>query len=182
MKVYFSFIFFLTISISAYSQQYMPQDAGSKVHFVIKNFGIKTGGDFTGLKGKISFNPNQITNAIFDVTVSAGTIDTDNSQRDESLVGEDYFDVKKYPVIKITSTKISTTNKTNAGYYYFTGNLTIKGVTQTISFPFQVEKINDDYLFSGEFQINRLAFGVGERSMVLGNTVIVQLKVLAKHQ
>ena len=30
-----------------------PVDAGSKVHFTIKNFGIKTGGDLSGLKGEI---------------------------------------------------------------------------------------------------------------------------------
>jgi polyisoprenoid-binding protein YceI len=170
------------LTLPTFGQQYVPQDAGSKVHFIVKNFGINTGGDLTGLQGEISFAPNQIANSTFDVTVSTKTIDTDNSQRDESLIGKDYFDVKTYPEIRITSTKISATNKTSTGYYYFTGNLTIKGITQPISFPFQVEKIKEDYLFTGEFEINRLLFGVGEKSMVLGNTVKIQLKVLAKHQ
>lgn len=182
MKLYYSIVYLLVITFPTFAQQYVPQDAGSKVHFIVKNFGINTGGDFTGLIGKISFNPSQIANSSFDVTVSAKTIDTDNSQRDASLISKDYFDVKNYPEIRITSTKISTTNKTNEGFYYFTGNLTIKGITLPISFPFQVEKIKDDYLFTGEFDINRLVFGVGEKSMVLGNGVKIQLKVLAKHQ
>ena len=45
----------LLISGIIYGQKYTPTDAGSKVHFVIKNFGIRTGGDFTGLKGSIVF-------------------------------------------------------------------------------------------------------------------------------
>ena len=32
--------------VTAFGQNYTPTDAGSKVRFVIKNFGINTGGTF----------------------------------------------------------------------------------------------------------------------------------------
>ncbi|MDP4282913.1 MAG: YceI family protein [Bacteroidota bacterium] len=178
LKTLLPFLFFATTTLSA--QNYKPTDNGSKVHFEIKNFGISTGGDFTGLKGEIQFLPDNITSSQFNVSVAASTIDTDNSLRDKSLVGDEYFDTAKYPQIKIVSTKIDKTNKTATGFYYFSGNITMHGVTKTISFPFQAEKIQDDYLFTGKFEINRLDFGIGEKSMVLGNTVSVSLSILAK--
>ena len=54
------------------------------------------------------------------------------------------------------------------------------GVTKPISFPFHVEKVNDNYLFTGEFEINRLDFGVGSNSAVLSDTVNVSLSVWQK--
>ena len=92
----------------------------------------------------------------------------------------EYFDAEKYAEITIASTKIDKTNKTESGFYYFTGNLNMHGITKPISFPFHIEKVNDTYLFTGEFEINRLDYGVGSNSTVLSNTVNVSLSVLAK--
>jgi polyisoprenoid-binding protein YceI len=170
----------ILFSINVHSQNYTPVDAGSKVHFIIKNFGINTGGDFSGLKGQIVFSPEKPADCKFDVTVSASTIDTDNEMRDKNLVSNEYFDAAKYPVIKLVSTKISKTNKTADGFYFFTGDLTIKGVTKNISFPFQVKKISDNYLFTANFDIDRTDFGVGEKNIVLSNKVSVSLSVTAK--
>ena len=172
-------IFLFFISSNLYAQQLKPVDNGSRVHFVIKNFGISTGGDFSGLKGTISFNPENIPASTFDVSVSAATVDTDNESRDKDLAGADYFDVKNYPDINIVSTKIEKTNKSDSGYYYFTGELTMHGVTKTISFPFQAQKQKNGFLFTGDFEINRVDFGVGEKSVVLGSKVTVSLSVAA---
>ena len=174
------FIYFLFITVTAGAQNYTPVDGGSKVHFVIKNFGINTGGDFTKLGGKIIFSPENPSTSIFDVTVSSSTVDTDNSMRDKNLAGDEYFDAAKFPIIHLVSTKIEKTNKTTDGFYYFTGNLTIKGITKTISFPFQAKKVNNDYLFTGNFEIDRTDFGVGEKNIVLSNKVALTLSVTAK--
>lgn len=179
MKRILPFIFILFTS-SLFAQKYTPTDKGSKIHFSIKNFGIKTGGELSGLKGEILFFATDLTSCNFNVSVDATTIDTDNGSRDSHLKESDYFDVEKYHDITITSTKIDKTNKTETGFYYFTGALTLRGVTKPISFPFHVEKVNDNYLFTGEFEINRVDYGVGSNSAVLSNTVKVSLSVLAK--
>jgi len=171
---------FLIFSFAAISQKYKPLDAGSKVHFIIKNFGIETGGDFTGLMGDISFIPANITTSSFDVSVSVKTIDTDNDMRDKDLKAKKYFDADTYPAITIKSTKIDRTNKSATGWYYFTGTLTMHGVTKPIEFPFSATLKGNDYLFVGGFTINRLDYGVGGNSAVLSNNVKVSLSVLAK--
>lgn len=173
-------IVLLFISLNTVAQNYTPVDSGSKVHFVIKNFGIGTGGDLADLKGDIAFLPETPDKSSFNVTVSTSTIDTDNEMRDKSLVSDEYFDATKFPVIKIVSTKIEKTNKTASGYYFFTGSLTIKGITKTISFPFQAKKVAGGFLFTGDFEIDRTQFGVGEKNLVLSDKVAVSLSVFAK--
>ena len=97
--------------------------------------------------------------------------------RDEHLRKPEYFDVKKYPVIRFLSNRITTS--TQAGTLFITGKLTIKNVTREISFPFTAVPQQDGYLFTGEFKINRLHFGVGESSSVADN-LTVSLKVFAR--
>lgn len=160
-----------------HAQTYTPTDAGSKVHFVIRNFGIKTGGDFTGLKGSIIFNPNALSSSRISVTVESKTVDTDNNMRDNHLRKSEYFDVEKYPVISFVSTRI--TQSTRAGRFYVFGNLTIKGITKPVEFGFSATPQNNGYLFEGEFDINRRDFDVGGSSISLSDELTVSLKVLA---
>ncbi len=156
-----------------------PTDAGSKVHFVIKNFGIKTGGDFSGLKGTVKFDPKNPAASSFDVTVNSSTIDTDNNSRDGHLKKEDYFDVKKYPTIHMVSTKIQGTVK--QGRYQFTGNLTIKSTTKPIAFQFVAEEKDGGYVFTSDaINLNRRDYGVGGSSISMGDELKVTLTVFAK--
>lgn len=155
-----------------------PTDDGSKVHFVIRNFGIKTGGDLSGLKGSIKFDMSSVQTWAFDVSVESSTINTDNDTRDGHLKKAEYFDAKKYTTIHLISSKIQTTDK--AGVYLFVGSLTIKGVTKPIQFPFKVNKSKDGYLFTGDFEINRRDFGVGSSSVSLADNLKVSLVVFAK--
>lgn len=156
----------------------VPQSESSKVHFVIKNLGINTGGDLTGLEGKIFINEKDISKSYADVTVKVETIDTDNERRDKHLRSADYFEAAKYPTIRIVSTGI-TKNAKGAGFI-FTGNITIKETTKSISFPFTVLKNTEGYLLAGEFTINRLDFAVGGNSSTMSDNVKVELSIFAK--
>ena len=164
--------------VTAFGQNYTPTDAGSKVRFVIKNFGINTGGTFEGLAGTITFDPANLTNASFNVTVDAKTVDTDMEARDNHLRKEEYFDVEKYPKVSFRSTKITTTNKD--GYLFMFGVITIKNISKEISFPFKQTSKDGGILFDGEFKLNRLDFGVGGKSFSMSDELNVELSIFAK--
>jgi polyisoprenoid-binding protein YceI len=160
-------------------QSITPIDPGSKVHFVIKNFGIKTGGDFTGLKGTVKFDPKNPVLSFFDVTVNSSTIDTDNSTRDGHLKKEEYFDVNKFPTIRMQSAKVLPTTK--QGRYQFTGSLTIKGTTKPIQFQFVAAEKDGGYLFTSDaITINRKDFNVGGSSISMADELKLTLSVLAR--
>ena len=164
--------------VTAFGQNYTPTDAGSKVRFVIKNFGINTGGTFEGLSGTITFDPANLASASFNVSVDAKTVDTDLEARDNHLRKEEYFDVEKYPKVSFRSTKITTTNK--EGYLYMFGVITIKNISKDISFPFKQTSKDGGILFDGEFKLNRLDFGVGGKSFSMSDELSVELSIFAK--
>ncbi len=180
MKRLYTLFLLLIVIEAAFSQTYIPGDDGSKVRFVIKNFGINTGGTFEGLSGAIEFDPQNLAAAKFNVSVEAKTVDTDIQARDNHLRREEYFDVEKYPRLSFTSTKVTRTNKPE--YLYMFGNLTIKGVTREVKFPFQVFQKENGYLFEGEFTLNRRDFGVGGRSFSLSDKLDVELSVFARKE
>ena len=161
-----------------FSQTYTPTDEGSKVRFVIKNFGINTGGTFDGLSGNITFDPAALTAASFNVSVDAKTVDTDMEARDNHLRKAEFFDVEKYPKLSFRSTKITTTNK--EGYLFMFGVITIKNVSKEISFPFKQTSKDGGILFEGEFKLNRRDFGVGGKSFSMADDLTVELSIFAK--
>ena len=175
----FNWIFallFMSSVVASAQQNLSPVPAESKVHFDIKNFGFNVGGDFGGLKGQVVFDKTNPSASSFDITVDATSIDTDNSRRDGHLRDVDYFDVTKYPTIRIVGNAILNSDKT----YQFKGNLTIKNTTKPIEFPFTVSAKDAGLLFEGAFEIDRLHFTVGKESTVMSDKVKVTLKVLAK--
>jgi polyisoprenoid-binding protein YceI len=168
----------LLVTSTAFAQNYTATDEGSKVHFTIKNFGIKTGGDFTGLKGTIVFNPKALTTSFMNVSVNANSVNTDNTGRDKHLRKEEYFSVEKFPLINFVSTKI--TESSMAGRFFVIGNLTIKGVTKSVQFGFSATPSETGYTFTGDFEINRRDFSVGGSSSVMADKLKVTLNVIAK--
>jgi polyisoprenoid-binding protein YceI len=164
-------------AVPGVAQEYKPTDTGSAVQFEIKNFGFNTKGSFSGLDGKIVFDPQHAAGASFDITIDAATINTDNSMRDGHLKKEGYFDVEKYPRIRFLSTGVTGPDK--SGHYTLNGKLTIKATTKDISFPFVVTPLGDDLIFKGDFPLNRRDFDVGGSSTI-SNELKVSLTVLAK--
>jgi len=154
------------------SSELKPVDANEAVTFTIKNFGINTNGELKGIRGTIKWDAANPSASVFNVTVDANTINTGIDMRDNHLRKEEYLNVEKYPFISFVSTAVSANN--------VTGNLTIKGVTKQVSFPFTVKPSTGGFVFEGSFSINRRDFGVGGGSVSLSNSVTVNLKVQAK--
>jgi polyisoprenoid-binding protein YceI len=170
------FLFLQAAVASTAFAQYRPVDKGSSVAFTIKNFGINTGGSFSGLLGEINFDNQDLSKASVKVSIDANSINTDNQTRDEHLRQDTYFDVKAYPRIFFASTKI--TRSGESGVLLISGKLTIKNQTREIYFPFTATPDGNGYVFKGTFSINRKDFGVGGTS-IISNSLEVQLSILA---
>lgn len=130
-------------------------ESGSKVVFRIGNMLVNTvEGTFTGMKGAINFNEEDLTNSGFAVCVDATTVETGIEKRDNHLLEEVFFYTEQYPVICFESKKIS---KTDEGFQV-QGDLTIRDVTRTIEFPFTF----DGKTFEGSFELERLDYNIGK--------------------
>ena len=180
MKRIFALVVALTATAVSFGQHFIPVDEGSEIAFKIRNFGVNVSGSFKGLHGKIVFNPDSLSTAHFDVTIDVKSINTGIDQRDNHLRSEDYFEAEKYPAIHFVSTRITTS--TSKEYLFVFGKLTIKDVTKEISFPFKATPKENEFLFEGEFTLNRRDYNVGGGSISMGDNVRLNLKVRAKNE
>ncbi|HTB30543.1 MAG TPA: YceI family protein [Bacteroidia bacterium] len=110
-------------------------------------------GAFTSVKGDISFDPNDLASAKFNVTVDVNSIATGNGMKNIKAKNETWFNTDKYPTITFVSSKVT---KTASGYQV-DGTLTMHGVAKQISIPFTFA----NNTFTGSFSVNRIEYGVG---------------------
>lgn len=118
--------------------------------------------------------PEDYTQSKLTVDIAAKSINTNNSMRDEELLGEDFFRVEEYPEINFEATSIS---QTDTGYVAH-GDLTLMGKAKPLEVPFKHlgKGVNDNdeafEAFEGQFEFDRTAHGMEEVTSV-GNIVTV---------
>ena len=130
---------------------------------------MEVNGTLDNPEGTVVFDANDLAASSVRASIKVATINTGIDARDEELVAAEYFDAKQHPRISFQSTRIS---KSGNGYQA-TGKLTIKGHTETVNIPFTVE----NNVFAGNFQLDRLDYGVGESSWILSDEVKVKFSL-----
>jgi polyisoprenoid-binding protein YceI len=170
--------FFLVVLIGLITLPGLAQSSwqvrSGNISFEIKNAGFTVDGSFGDLKGDIRFHPSEVAQAQLSASVGVETIETGITSRDHHLMGQEYFYVDQYPRIKMRAVRIT---KRSATAFDGKFELTIRGKTQLIDFPFTFRHDGETGSFDGEFLINRLDFGVGGNSLFLSNDVKVSLHV-----
>ena len=102
----------------------------SEVGFSVKHLMISTvRGRFSGVKGSVLLDSQDISRSSVEVEIDAATIDTREEKRDAHLRSPDFFDVEKHPTITFRSRRIE---PLGGDRFRVTGDLTIRGVTREV--------------------------------------------------
>jgi polyisoprenoid-binding protein YceI len=102
----------------------------SLAQFSVRHMMISTvRGQFGGVKGIIHYDPKNPAAATVEATIDAATINTGEPKRDSDLKGEEFFDVKKYPVMKFLSKRVEVAGP---GKLKVTGDLTVNAITKQV--------------------------------------------------
>ncbi len=169
----FPFGALLLLALPICGQQAVELVPGTaSVEFRIRNAGFWVDGTLSGMQVKGSFSPEQPEQSRLEASVDAATIDTGISARDDHLKKEKYLHVSAHPEIKIRSRSI----RREGDKWILEGALTIKGTTRDLRIPFDAQARPNGYLLTGSFSIDRLDFGVGGKSLILGNRVEVTIR------
>lgn len=173
MKHFFALIA-LTLTISVAHAQTKHMLTKATVEFKLKNMGFNTGGVIEKVEADINFSKDKPEASTITATADANSINTDNDMRDGHLKKPEYFDVAKYP--KITMKSVSFKSK---GGNNFIGvfNVTIKDKTKALEVPFTYVGTGNTADFKGTFKLNRLDFGVGGKSAMMGDEITVELNI-----
>ena len=119
-------------------------------------------GGFNDFDGKFSHDPANPAASKVNVTIDAGSLDTNHAERDKHLRSDDFFDVASYPTISFDSTGY----QAGAEGDKLTGNLTMLGVTREVEVDVKhIGEGKDPWGgyrsgFSGNVEIDAADFGL----------------------
>ena len=163
------------------SGTYTLDSAHTRIGFVARHAMVtKVRGQFNDFEGSGVVDSSDFTKSTVTVIIQAASIDTRNEQRDAHLRSNDFLAMEEYPQITFTSTGIQQTGPTSVE---LTGDLTIRGVTNTVTIPFEFEGAATDPYgnlrvgFEGSVVINRKDYGVTWNVALETGGVLVSDKV-----
>ncbi|NNF19432.1 MAG: YceI family protein [Flavobacteriaceae bacterium] len=146
-----------------------------QVNFTIKNAGIPVNGTISNLRGNLQWNHNRPHKTLIRITADPTTIKTGIGIRDKHLQRADYFDVTSYPGIQM---ELLSLKKESKDTYTATFKLDIKEVTKEIEVPLKITRENQQEYLEAEFELNRLDYLLGDKSIILSDTVNIMARVL----
>lgn len=139
----------------------------SSIHWVGKKITGQHDGtlDFSG--GSLTFDKKKLTGGSFTVdmtTISATDVEGKTKEKlDGHLKADDFFGVEKFPTSKLVFTKVTDKGK---GVYAVTADMTIKGITNAVSFEMTVKENSA----TTKFNVDRTKFDIkyGSKSFFEG--------------
>ncbi len=159
--------------------------AHSFIGFKVKHNGlIEVPGFFRDFTGAVNFDSKDMTKSTVEFTAKAASVDTGVSGRDNHLRTKDFFEVEAHPDITFKSTKV----EKRGNVWMMTGDFTLRGVTKSLTFPFQIpgwlpagERSGGKMGITAETTINRRNFGVNYgTNAVLSDEVKIVLQIEAE--
>ena len=132
MKRTVALLTLIVFTTAAFAQTTWKNDKmHSKLTFTVTHLAVSdVDGLFKNFDATITASKPDFSDAAFELTADATTINTDVEMRDNDLKGDGWFDVQKYPTLTFKSTSLvkSGTNK-----YTLKGNLTMHGITKPVT-------------------------------------------------
>lgn len=145
----------------------------SEISFDIE--GLKdTKGFFKDFDIVFKVSDNDPEQAKIKVSINVKSINTDNDIRDEELMGSDFFNTDKFPLIEFYSKGI----KKIEDNYSTKGIINMMGESKDLAFSFEHKGITNNSsgfkvaIFEGTFEIDRTNFGM-EHVVSVGDDVAI---------
>jgi polyisoprenoid-binding protein YceI len=148
----------VTKALDPATVQTLPLDpAASSLELVAAKVTRKHDGSFKQFSGNATLVRDQIQGVSFEVETASLTTDTEKLTA--HIKTKDFLDVEKFPKATFKSTSI-VPKPADGATHEVTGQLTLHGVTNEISFPVNVVMTPESVKGSGEIHIDRKKFGV----------------------
>ena len=169
---------------------YTLDPSHTSIGFSVKHLMITdVSGQFKTYEAKVELDEKTNELKGVEANIQVSSIDTENAKRDGHLKSPDFFDAAQFPNILFKS---RTVNKLGTDEYEVIGDLTIKGITKTITLRGKNTGFIDAGMmggtragFSATAMINRKDFGLNwnrkldQGGLLVGNEVTIELKIQA---
>ena len=179
MKKLLILLLLAVTSLTGFAQTIWKADkAHTQIKFDVTHMGISTvSGAFTEFEASITATKEDFSDAVFNFTAKATSVNTGIEQRDKHLRSADFFDVEQFPDMSFKSTKLE---KISDRKYKLSGNLTLHGITKpvqlelwhrgTITNPKSKKQVAG-FNVSGTLNRSDFAFGTKFPTQMLGEEI-----------
>ena len=168
-------------TLAELSGSYSIDPAHTRIGFVARHAMVtKVRGSFNEFEGSGVVDGTDLASSQVTLTIQATSIDTRNEQRDAHLRSNDFLAMDEFPQITFVSTGFSQTGPTSLDLI---GDLTVKGVTNSVTVPFEFEGAATDPFgnlrvgFEGAVAINRKDYGITWNAALETGGVLVSDKI-----
>jgi polyisoprenoid-binding protein YceI len=164
----------------AAAQKYVITPENSKIEFIGAKVTGHHNGSFKKFSGTVDYS-GQVETSRVSITIDSSSLETDTPDLTKHLKTADFFDVGKYPEAKFESTAIKPGGEKGASHTV-TGNLTLHGVTKSVSFPATITVSAGAINVESSFAINRKDFAInypGKTDDLIRDDVALTLHVKA---
>ncbi|MEL6836148.1 MAG: YceI family protein [Bacteroidota bacterium] len=159
------------------------------IGFDVERFWVgEVSGRFNEAAAHITMTGEDISTLQVDATIQSASLDSNNDIRDGHLKGQLWLDAETHPTIHFKSTNVS---QSEEGQYLMEGDFTIKGITNQVSFPIEVQGPFKDPTqnitlgLKAEFTIDRFDYGLqfnktmDNGELFIGREVKIKIRALA---
>jgi polyisoprenoid-binding protein YceI len=167
----------VSASVSQSGEPYVIRSE-SKISFIGSKVTGSHDGGFHRFAGTIPVQNGRIL-VPAEIRIDMESIWSDNDRLTGHLKNEDFFDVPNHPVSTFVVTGLE---PAGTDQHTVTGNLTLRGVTKSISFPATVRVADDEVTVQAEFAINRRDYNVnyaGRADDLIRDNVVIKLDLTA---
>jgi polyisoprenoid-binding protein YceI len=139
-------------------------------------------GSFSSFTGEITLVDGAVDKSRVTVDIDTASLTTVPENLVHHLKTADFFNVEQFPKATFASTSIAKTVSDKPNTYQVTGNLTLHGVTKSISFPANIVVEGDTVTAEATFAINRKDFSInypGKVDDAIRDDVLIRLSLHA---
>jgi polyisoprenoid-binding protein YceI len=150
----------------------------SKVLFIGSKVTGKHDGGFHRFSGSIDLVNQKPEDSSVKIDIEASSVFTDTDALTKHLQTGDFFEVEKFPKASFASTRIEPDSAAGANNYTVTGDLELRGVKKSVTFPAIITVTPSDVSVNSEFSINRKDFGIvyaGKADDLVRDDVVIKL-------
>lgn len=154
----------------------------SKVLFTGSKVTGKHDGGFNKFAGTIDLVNERPEESSVKIDIETPSVFTDDDGLTKHLQTGDFFEIAKFPKASFASTKITPDSAKGANSYTVTGDLELRGVKKSVTFPATIAVTPADVSVNAEFSINRKDFGIvyaGKADDLIRDDVVIKLDLMA---
>lgn len=149
-------------------------DPSSKVEFTGSKVTGSHDGGFSNVTGEFAVADGKLENTGNKIVIDMTSVWSDSAKLTGHLKTDDFFDIANHPVATFETTEVTDSK--------VTGNLTLHGVTKSISFTPDINITEDSVDVAAEFAIQRFDFDIeyiGQADNLIRDGVTIRLDVSA---